>query len=142
MTLHTQNNRWILRSILAVAYAFAGIAHLRSPEVFMAITPDWVPMSREVIIATGLCEIAGAVALMTGRLRHLAGIMLALYALCVYPANIKHALEGVAIGGNRLGWGYHGLRLLFQPVIIWWALYAGGVINWPFGKRAVKSLLR
>lgn len=108
-----QNNRWILRSVLAAAYAFAGVAHLRTPEVFMAITPDWVPMPREVIIATGLCEIAGAAALMTGRLRAIAGIMLALYALCVYPANIKHALEGVAIGGNRLGWGYHGPRLLF-----------------------------
>lgn len=142
MAVGTDNNRWILRSILAAAYTFAGIAHLRSPEVFMAITPDWVPMPREVIIATGLCEIAGAAALMTGRLRYLAGIMLALYALCVYPANIKHAIEGVAIGGNRLGWGYHGPRLLFQPVIIWWALYAGGVINWPFAKRAAKPGLR
>jgi hypothetical protein len=31
------------------------------------------------------------------RLRVLAGIMLALYALCVWPANIKHAIDGVSL---------------------------------------------
>ena len=33
-----------------------------------------------------------------------------------------------------LGWGYHAPRLLFQPVLIWAALYAGEVTTWPFGK--------
>jgi uncharacterized membrane protein len=76
-----------------------------------------------------------AYALMTGRLRYAAGVMLALYAVCVYPANIKHALDSVTVGGTKLGWGYHGPRLAFQPVFVWWALFAGGVINWPFGRR-------
>jgi uncharacterized membrane protein len=137
MTAQDQNNRWILRASLALAYAFAGVAHLRTPEFFMAITPDWVPMPREVIIATGVCEMAGAAALMTGRLRYAAGVMLALYALCVYPANVKHAIDDIMVRDGGLGWGYHAPRLAFQPVIIWWALYAGGVVSWPFARRAV-----
>lgn len=127
--------RW-LRYLLAAAFAFAGVAHLRSPATFLAITPSWVPMPEQVIMLTGLCELAGAAALLTGRLRWWAGVMLAAYTVCVYPANIKHALDGVAIGGTRLGWWYHGPRLAFQPVIFWWCLFAGGVIDWPWRRQA------
>jgi uncharacterized membrane protein len=135
MTTSQSPNRWALRAVLAIIYAYAGYVHLRSPEFFLPIVPAWVPEPRLVVLATGACEIAGAVALMTGRLRYMAGVMLALYAVCVYPANIKHALDSVAIGGSKLGWGYHGPRLAFQPVFVWWALFAGGVIDWPFGRR-------
>lgn len=124
-----------LRFLLAVAFALAGFAHLWSPAKFLAITPAWVPMPATVIMITGVCELAGAVALLTTRLRWLAGVMLALYAVCVYPANINHALNAVAVGGTQLGWWYHGLRLAFQPVIVWWCLFAGGVTDWPWRRR-------
>jgi uncharacterized membrane protein len=127
--------RMILRFLLAIVYLYVGIAHLRSPATFLAIIPTWVPFPYQVILFTGLCEIAGSIALLTQRLRKAAGVMLALYAICVFPANIRHAVEGIAIGGKTLGWGYHAPRLLFQPVFVWWALFAGGVINWPFGRK-------
>ncbi|AYJ88111.1 hypothetical protein D3Y57_17995 [Sphingomonas paeninsulae] len=127
--------RTVLRCLLAVIYAFVGYVHLHSPGGFLAIMPAWVPYPDRVILITGLCEILGAIALMTKRLRYLAGIMLAAYAVCVFPANIKHALEGIAIGHTKLGWWYHGPRLLFQPVIIWWALFAGGITDWPLRTR-------
>lgn len=123
--------RKVLRVVLAAAFLLVGIVHLRSPGSFLPIVPGWVPFPRTTILATGVCEIAGAAALMTQRLRWIAGVMLAAYAVCVYPANIKHALDHVAIGGTRLGWWYHAPRLAFQPVIVWWALYAGRVIDWP-----------
>jgi uncharacterized membrane protein len=135
MTTTQSPDRWVLRGVLALIYAYVGYRHLVAPEFFLPIVPEWVPVPRLVVLATGVCEILGAAALMTGRLRYAAGVMLALYAVCVYPANIKHALDSVAIGGRQLGWGYHGPRLAFQPVFIWWALFAGGVINWPFAKR-------
>jgi uncharacterized membrane protein len=128
--------RTILRWLLAAAYLTAGVVHLRSPETFIPIVPDWVPFPAQTVLFTGACEIAGAIALLTRRLRYVAGVMLALYAVCVFPANIKHALDGVAIGGSRLGWWYHAPRLAFQPVIVWWALFAGQVIDWPFRFRA------
>ena len=99
---------------------------------FLPIVPDWVPFPREVILVTGLCELAGAVALLTPRLRWLAGIMLALYALCVWPANIKHAVEAHRLPPIPDSWWYHGPRLAFQPVLIWWALFCAGVIDWPW----------
>ena len=123
--------RWLLAAI----YFAAGIMHIVSPGGFLAIMPGWVPFPEQVIFLTGVAEIAGAIGLMTKRFRYAAGIGLALYALCVWPANINHAVNNIAIGGNALGWGYHGPRLLLQPVVIWWALWTGGVTDWPFRRR-------
>ncbi len=86
-------------------------------------------------MATGLCELAGAIGLLTGGLRRAAGIALAIYAVCVFPANIKHALDTLPPdAAGHLGWWYHGPRLALQPVLAWWALYAGEVIAWPFDR--------
>jgi uncharacterized membrane protein len=125
-----------LRWLLAIAYFAVGVIHLRSPGAFLPIVPDWVPWPRETVLFTGACEIAGAIGLCIPRLRWWAGVMLAAYAVCVFPANIKHAMEAVAIGGKQLGWGYHAPRLAFQPVIVWWCLFAGGVIDWPWRRVA------
>jgi uncharacterized membrane protein len=96
-----------------------------------------VPWPREIVALTGLWELAGALGLLLPPTRRAAAIGLALYALCVWPANFNHALNHIPLGGVRLGWWYHGPRLALQPVIIWWALWAGGVTDWPFGRRRV-----
>src|SRR5450755_2814846 len=75
---------------------------------------------------------AGAIALLTERLRWWGGVMLALYAFCVWPANIKQAIEGISVPPIPDTWLYHAPRLAFQPVLIWMALFGAKVINWPF----------
>ena len=140
MTPKHSFKRHFFRTLLALIYLLAGIAHIRSPGGFLQITPEWVPYPEQVILWTGIAEIAGAVGLMIPpriipHVRYAAGIGLALYALCVYPANINHAVNNLAIGGETASWYYHAPRLAFQPVFIWWALIAGGVTNWPFRPR-------
>jgi uncharacterized membrane protein len=90
--------------------------HLVAPDGFLPIVPDWVPRPRETVLVTGLCEIAGSIALLTRRLRRFAGVMLALYAVCVFPTNIKHAVDGIHVPPVPDGWWYHGPRLALQPV--------------------------
>jgi uncharacterized membrane protein len=124
-----------MRWILAAFFLAAGVAHLTSPEALLSITPSWVPFAPQVIFVTGLLEFAGVLALLTQPVRSWAGIALALYTLCVWPANIKQAIDGIVIPGIPDTWWYHGPRLAFQPVIIWWALYCSGVIDWPFRRR-------
>jgi uncharacterized membrane protein len=126
------NSRAAMRWILAAFYVAAGVGHLWAPDKLLAITPSWVPFATQIILVTGICEIAGAVALVTKPLRWWAGIALALYALCVWPANIKHAIDGIDLPPIPNSWFYHGPRLALQPVIIWWALYSSGVIDWPW----------
>lgn len=123
--------RDILRFGLSAAFLAAGVLHLAVPDPFVAITPTWVPEPETVVRATGVAELAGAVGLMMRRFRRAAGIGLALYAVCVFPANLRHAFDpDVAL--PPLGWAYHGPRLMLQPVIVWLCLWVAEVVDWPF----------
>lgn len=122
------------RWLLAAAYAYVGFVHVTRPGFFLPIMPPWVPFPRETVIATGLCELFGAAGLLIPRTRWWAGVMLALYAVCVYPANVQHAINDLGSGTGLPLW-YHSPRLLAQPLIIWWALYAGKVTDWPFRRE-------
>ena len=124
-----------MRWVLALFYLAAGIVHLSMPNTFMPVMPDWVPAPYQIILFTGLCEVAGSIGLIIPRTRWLAGLMLGLYAVAVFPVNIKHAFYGPAVFGLPNSWLYHGPRLLLQPVLVWWALYVGRVSDWPFGRR-------
>jgi uncharacterized membrane protein len=128
--------RTAMRWTMAGFYLAAGTVHLIAPDRFVPIVPDFVPMPREVVLATGLCEIAGGLALLTKRLRWLAGVLLATYAVFVFPANIKHAFEGIHLPPVPDTWWYHGPRLLMQPVLVWWALFCVGAIDWPLRDRS------
>jgi uncharacterized membrane protein len=127
--------RAAMRWLMAALFGAAGVAHLAAPAPFVAITPGWVPFAKQVILLTGLFELAAAVALLTPRLRRAAGIALALYSLCVWPANFKHAIDGIDIPPIPTSWWYHTPRLALQPLIVWWALYASGAIDWPWRQR-------
>jgi uncharacterized membrane protein len=132
-------SRDIFRAIIAVFYCVAGIIHCLWPSVFLPVMPAFVPYPHTVIILTGICEILGAIALYIPRLRWWAGVMLAAYAVCVYPANLKHAYDDVILAQHYATLWYHVPRLPLQPVAIWWALYAGLVIDWPWRRLASKA---
>jgi uncharacterized membrane protein len=121
-----------MRLVLSAFYLAAGIAHLFAPAQLLAITPSWVPFAPQVIFITGLFELAASLALLSGVQRKTAGVLMALYALCVWPANFKHAIDGIDLPYISSSRWYHAPRLAFQPVIIWWALFCSGVIDWPF----------
>lgn len=130
------NIRLVLRLVLAAFYLSAGILHLKSPQGFISIVPSFVPWPAEIVWLTGLAEIAGAIGLMIPRLQKAAGIGLALYAICVFPANINHAINQIDVGALPNSWWYHGPRFMLQPILIWWALFCGNTINWPFERNA------
>ncbi len=118
--------RIALRWILAVFYALAGVIHLIRPAPFLTITPDWVPAPAAVVLLTGVAEILGGIGLVqpfSKRLRRAAGWGLALYALCVWPANINHFIIDMARADGGLGLGYHVPRMFAQPLIIWLAVW-------------------
>ena len=131
--------RTAMRWAIALFYTGAGIAHLVAPDKLLSITPSWVPFPAQVVLLTGLFEIAASVALVTKPLRWWAGLAMALYALCVWPANFKHAFDAIDLPYVSSSWLYHGPRLAFQPVVIWWALYGAHVIDWPFRKSETSA---
>ena len=128
--------RVVLRWLLAAFYAFAGVIHLINPAPFLTITPAWVPAPTSVVLLTGVAEILGAIGLVqpfSRKLRQAAGWGLALYALCVWPANINHFAMDMARADGGLGLGYHVPRMFVQPVIIGLALWVGEC--WPLRLR-------
>ena len=127
--------RACMRMGLAAALIFTGIDHLVTPERYLAMMPGFVPFHPQVVAFTGVCELAGAVGLLVPRLRWLAGVMLAIYFVAVFPANIKNAVEGLSVEGLPAAQWYYWVRLLFQPLVVWWALYAAQVIHWPFRRQ-------
>ena len=126
--------RAIARWLLILFYGVAGVGHLIATDAMVRIVPAWVPMPHLVVVATGVCELAGVIGLITRRWRRAAGIAFAAYAVCVFPANVRHAILDLGAGTGLSIW-YHGPRLIAQPLIVWWALWASGAINWPFAAR-------
>jgi len=130
--------RHTLRWLLAAFYAFAGYVHLANPAPFLSIMPPWVPAPEVVVLWTGIAELLGAAALAQWAslpLRRAGAIGLALYAVCVFPANIHHFALDLARPGGGLGLGYHGPRMIAQPLVVWLALWTGGVTDWPLRRR-------
>jgi uncharacterized membrane protein len=135
-----RRSRWkaIARWLLALLYTVAGWFHLSSPDPFLRIMPGLVPWPEMVVRLTGLAEFAGAAALaqpFSPVLRRTGGWGLALYALAVWPANINHFALDMARPDHGLGLVYHVPRMLLQPVLIWLALWTGGVTEWPWRRR-------
>jgi uncharacterized membrane protein len=127
------------RWLLVLFYAVAGYFHLAAPDSFLKIMPQWVLAPAAVVAATGVAELLGAAGLAqpwSQRWRQAAGWGLALYALCVWPANFHHMALDLARPDQGWGLAYHVPRLLAQPLIIWLALWAGEATEWPFARRS------
>jgi uncharacterized membrane protein len=130
------------RWLLAALYLVAGYFHVTHPGPFLRIMPAAVPFPEHVIFWTGVAEIAGSLALLqpwSAALRRAAGAALALYALCVWPANINQFAMDMRKPDHGWGLGYHVPRMLAQPLLIWLALWAAEVIGWPFRSRESKD---
>ncbi len=103
---------------------------------FQAQVPNWVPMDKDlVVILSGIVELVlGLVLIFMTRYKVYIGIFLAVFYVMVFPGNIAQYLNGIdALGMNtdqaRL------IRLFFQPVLIFLALWSTGAIEY-FKKKS------
>lgn len=115
--------RTIGRFLLAALLAVAGISHFRNPVAFHAQVPGWMPWPDAVIAVSGVVELGLAAALVTfpGR-RAQIGWVVAGYFVVVSVGNISQFLTGTDAFGLDSDLA-RGVRLLFQPVLVVWALW-------------------
>jgi uncharacterized membrane protein len=133
--LRESGRRRSSRLLLAAFYLVAAWFHLAASGRFLKIMPGFVPWPEAVVLGTGIAEALGAVALAqpwSRALRRAAGIGLALYAVCVFPANIHHFALDMARPDHGWGLAYHVPRMFAQPALVWLALWTGGVTDWPW----------
>lgn len=77
------------------AFAVSGTVHLVKPEVFEPLMPAWVPAHREVILASGVAELACAAGLAVPATRRIAGLASAALLVGVFPGNVKMAQDAL-----------------------------------------------
>lgn len=126
-TTKTQNFFRILLGIFMITAAFGHFTFQRAD--FQAQVPNWVPMNKDlVVILSGIVEIAlGLGMLFLKKYRVYVGIALAIFYVLVFPGNIAQYINGTSAFGldtdqARL------IRLFFQPVLIFLALWSTGAI--------------
>ena len=79
--------------LLVAGFLASGTVHLVRPEVFEPLMPAWVPAHREVILGSGVAQLACALGLALPRSRRVAGWASAALLLGVWPGNITMALD-------------------------------------------------
>jgi uncharacterized membrane protein len=79
--------------LLIAGFLGSGVVHLARPQVYEPLMPSWVPAHREVILASGVAELACAVGMALPRTRRLAGWASVALLLGVWPGNLQMALD-------------------------------------------------
>ena len=103
--------------VLALGFAVSGTVHLAKPEVYLPLMPSWVPAHREIILASGVAEIACAAGLAVPATRRAAGWASVLLLLGVYPGNVKMAVDASHTRSTRFKAIAYGRLPLQLPMI-------------------------
>ncbi|WP_435198026.1 DoxX family protein [Janibacter sp. GS2] len=132
--------RGLAQVVLGSFLLLAGTAHLTfAREDFRAQVPPWFPGDVDfVVILSGVVELAMAAALLLAwrhPARALVGTAAAVLFVAVFPGNIAQFTEqrdafGLTSDSSR------AVRLLFQPVLVLWALWCTGALRWWRDHRA------
>ncbi|MBP1223679.1 DoxX family membrane protein [Flavobacterium sp. 1355] len=125
------------RILLGLFMISAAIGHFTfDREDFQAQVPNWVPLSKDlVVILSGVVEIIlGLAMIFLTRYKAQVGIALAVFYVLVFPGNIAQYINGTPAFGldtdqARL------LRLFFQPVLIFLALWSTGALAVLFKRK-------
>ena len=109
----------------------AGASHLTVRRLdFQAQVPTWLPLDPDfVVISSGIVEMLLGLALITlWPLRKRVGLLVAIFFVAIFPGNINQFVNGIdAFGLNSDS--ARAVRLLFQPVLVLWALWSTGAMR-------------
>ena len=122
--------RTIARLLLGLVLVFAGTGHLTfARESFQAQVPPWLPLDPDVVVlASGVVEIAlGLALLLLRRRRVLVGIVVAAFFVAVFPGNVSQLVTRTPAFGLETD-AARAIRLLFQPLLVLWALWSTGAL--------------
>jgi len=133
----------IFRLLLGVFMAYAGTSHLTfNRQEFVAQVPTWLQFSPGftdfVVLASGVVEIAFGLSIifLAAKKRAIAGALLALFYVAIFPGNINQYVNHIDAFGLNTD-NLRLIRLFFQPVLIFIALWSTG--GWKYWKLWAKG---
>ncbi len=106
--------------VVAALFLASGVLHLVNPSAFLWLMPPWLPLKTELIVISGVMELASAFGLIF-KLRW-APLLTVLTLLAVWPANWWFAIDSLTSNPEiaLIAW----LRLPLQLPLLYWAYKA------------------
>jgi uncharacterized membrane protein len=110
---------------LGATLIYTGTLHLTTSRLeFQAQVPPWAPFTPDfIVLASGVVEIALGLALISLQRRREVGIATAAFFIAIFPGNISQFVNGIdafGLDSDRA----RAIRLLFQPLLVLWALWS------------------
>ncbi|MBC7552070.1 MAG: DoxX family membrane protein [Cellulomonas sp.] len=134
--------RLIGRLLLGAVLLYAGVSHLTTGRAeFQAQVPTWFPVDPDlVVIVSGWVEIALGAALLAAprRFQWAIGLVVAAFFVAVFPGNISQLLTRTDAFGLDSD-AARAIRLVFQPVLVLWALWSTGAWHTWRARRGTTS---
>ncbi|MBT2622314.1 MULTISPECIES: DoxX family protein [Chryseobacterium] len=114
---------------MAVFILFTGFAHFKFQKGMAMMIPDFIPAKMFWVYITGIIEIAAGIGLMIPSIRETTAVLLIVFFVMVFIANINSSKKKVNIfKGDYTGPGMAYLykeRLPMQVILILWTWYFG-----------------
>jgi uncharacterized membrane protein len=111
--------------LLGATLIYTGTLHLTTSRLeFQAQVPPWAPFTPDfIVLASGVVEIALGLSLISLQRRREAGTATAAFFIAIFPGNISQFVNGIdafGLDSDRA----RAIRLLFQPLLVLWALWS------------------
>ncbi|WP_449387081.1 DoxX family protein [Chryseobacterium lineare] len=118
---------------MTVFIIFVGFSHFKFQKGMAMMIPDFIPGKMFWVYATGIIEIAAGIGLMIPSIRELTAVLLIIFYVLVFIANINSAKKKINIfKADFTGPGMDYLykqRIPMQIILIAWTWYFGIYLN-------------
>jgi uncharacterized membrane protein len=117
--------RKLTQILLGATLIYTGTLHLTTSRLeFQAQVPPWAPFTPDfIVLASGIVEIALGLSLISLQRRREVGIATAAFFIAIFPGNISQFVnhtDAFGLNDDRA----RAIRLLFQPLLVLWALWS------------------
>ncbi len=111
--------------LLGATLVYTGTLHLTTSRLeFQAQVPPWAPFTPDfMVLASGVVEIGLGLCLISLQRRREVGMATAAFFIAIFPGNISQFVNGIdafGLDSDRA----RAIRLLFQPLLVLWALWS------------------
>lgn len=83
----------VARAAIGASFITTGVLHFVRPRMYQAMIPRCLPAHHELVLASGVAELAGGAGVLHPRTRRAAGWWLIATLVAVFPANVEMAVH-------------------------------------------------
>ena len=110
----------ISKYLLAIFMIVAGMMHFVNPAFFLKAMPPYLPLHKELVLVSGVCEILLGILLLVPKTSRLAAWGVVALLIAVFPANLYVFQHQDILPAPPI---VHLLRLPLQGVFVLWAYW-------------------